>query len=180
VNARVSLVALKGVDALEVGEDDVPIEAVLVLGGGVFHDRVGDVILVVAGELGAAAGTGLRVGHIVSLAGRAKARWSELKETFNRHGRFGESQLAVVGVGLKGFEDAVAEVLVDEAEGDLLEGGVDGGDLGEDVDAVGVFVDQALQAADLAFDLAETGEVVVLLEGVATHVRSLRGAPSGR
>ena len=38
--------------------------------------------------------------------------------------------------GAGGVGDAVAEVVVEEAEGDGFQGGGDGGDLGEDVDAV--------------------------------------------
>jgi hypothetical protein len=47
-------------------------------------------------------------------------------------------------------------VPVQDVDGDLLERGLDGRDLGEDVDAVGVLVDHPLQAADLALDPAQT------------------------
>ena len=68
-----------------------------------------------------------------------------------------------LGLGRHRVHDAVAEVLVDETEGDLVEGGAHGRDLGEDVDAVGVLLDQALQAPDLPPDLAQPGDVGVLL-----------------
>ena len=51
--------------------------------------------------------------------------------------------------------DAVAEVLLKQAERDRLQGLSGGRDLGEDVDAVLVLVDHPLQAADLAFDPAQ-------------------------
>jgi hypothetical protein len=56
----------------------------------------------------------------------------------------------------------VAEVLVDEAERDLLERGVDRGDLGEDVDAVGVVVDEA-QVNALRAQAGALGRVVAFL-----------------
>jgi hypothetical protein len=56
----------------------------------------------------------------------------------------------------------VAEVIFDEAEGDGLEGPGHGGHLGEDVDAVGVGLDHALQAAHLTLDAAQPLEVSVL------------------
>jgi hypothetical protein len=66
---------------------------------------------------------------------------------FDRGGAFGD---ASVGVGVVG--DAVAEVLVEQPDGDGSQGVLDRGDLGEDVEAVGVLVDPALEAADLASD----------------------------
>lgn len=82
-------------------------------------------------------------------------RSEEPQRSVDGQGRFGETGLAVVRVGLDYVEDTATEVLVDEAESDLLEGSVDRRDLREDVDAVGVLVDEALQATDLAFDLAD-------------------------
>ena len=58
-------------------------------------------------------------------------------------------------IGLSGrVDDAVGEVVVEQADGDCIEGGLDGGHLREDVNAVFVLGDHALQAADLAFDAA--------------------------
>src|SRR5207244_7897314 len=57
--------------------------------------------------------------------------------------------------GGEGAGHAVADVLVEDPEGERFEGGVDGGDLGEDVDAVAVLLDHPLDAADLAFDAVE-------------------------
>ena len=48
-----------------------------------------------------------------------------------------------------------AHVAVQHVDGDLLERGLHGGDLREDVDAVGVLVDHPLQPAHLALDPAE-------------------------
>lgn len=100
-------------DAFEVGEHDVPVESVAVLGRGVFHDGVDDGFLVVIGEVGAAAGAGLGVGHVTSLVGPASRLRSELQEAFDRRSGSGEPQLSGVGIGVDGVEHAVAEVLVD-------------------------------------------------------------------
>src|SRR3546814_13643219 len=61
----------------------------------------------------------------------------------------------------------MSDVLVEEPDGDGLEGFGDGADLGEDVAAVGVFVDHATDAADLAIDAVKGLGVVVLGDGVA-------------
>ena len=50
--------------------------------------------------------------------------------------------------------------------GDLFERGLDGRDLGQDVDAVGVLVDHPLEAADLALDAAEA---IVDGAGIGLH-----------
>jgi hypothetical protein len=51
-------------------------------------------------------------------------------------------------------DDAVVCVVVEQAEGDFVQGSLNGGDLREDVDAVAVLLDHALQTAYLAFDPA--------------------------
>ncbi len=56
-----------------------------------------------------------------------------------------------------------------------MQGLVDGGDLGEDVDAVDVLVDHALDAAYLPFDAAQALEVGVLVGSVAVVVFCLVG-----
>src|SRR3954447_7848508 len=56
--------------------------------------------------------------------------------------------------GLDGLRHAVAEMVLDQAQGDRLQGPGHGGDLGEDVDAVGVVVDHALEPPHLALDPA--------------------------
>jgi hypothetical protein len=61
-----------------------------------------------------------------------------------------------------GAEHAVPRMAVEEAERDLLEGALDGADLRDDVDAVAVFLDHALHAADLALDAAEPGDELLL------------------
>ena len=53
------------------------------------------------------------------------------------------------------------------AERDLVERGLDRGDLGEDVDAVAVLVDHPLDAADLSLDAAQALGELVLRRGVA-------------
>src|SRR5512133_4165172 len=57
-----------------------------------------------------------------------------------------------------GAHDAMACVVVEQAERDLVERGAHGADLGEDVDAVAIVLDHALDAADLAFDAAQALE----------------------
>src|SRR5690606_13428888 len=55
--------------------------------------------------------------------------------------------------------DAVAQVLLQQLQGEGLQGLGGGGHLGEYVDAVDVLVDHALQAADLSLDAAQAFEV---------------------
>ena len=63
-------------------------------------------------------------------------------------------------------DDAVGQVLVEQAEGHGLERLRRGGDLGEDVDAVRVLGHHPLDAADLALDAAQALEVGFLGVGV--------------
>jgi hypothetical protein len=60
-------------------------------------------------------------------------------------------------------------MLVEQAQTDPLERLRDRDDLGEDVDAVLVLVDHALQPADLTLDAAQPVPVVVLVHRVAPH-----------
>src|SRR4051794_17206716 len=79
----------------------------------------------------------------------------------------------VAGLLALGAHDAVAGVVVEEAEGDLVQRGLDGGDLREDVDAVAVLVDHLLDAAHLTLDAAQALGEVVLGGGVAGHTTIL-------
>src|SRR3954454_15752854 len=54
-----------------------------------------------------------------------------------------------------GVSHAMAHVTVEDLDRDLLERGLHGGHLGEDVDAVGVLLDHALQAPHLSLDAPE-------------------------
>ena len=63
---------------------------------------------------------------------------------------------------------------VEHVDGDLLERGLDGGDLGEDVDAVGVLLDHALEAAHLALDAAEA-----VVDGFGVGLHDRRSIPRG-
>jgi len=56
--------ALAGTHTLEVGQHDLSIEPVLVVGTRVLDDRVGDGVLVRVAEVLPASGTGLRIGHV--------------------------------------------------------------------------------------------------------------------
>jgi hypothetical protein len=59
----------------------------------------------------------------------------------------------LIGVSFRGaFVHAVSGVAVEQAEADLVQGGLNGRDLGKDVDAVPVVLDHLLDAADLPFD----------------------------
>lgn len=60
---------------------------------------------------------------------------------------------------------------VQEAEGHLVESRLGGADLGQDVDAVAIVLDHALDPADLAFDATQPGEQLVLGRGVAPRGR---------
>jgi uncharacterized membrane protein YraQ (UPF0718 family)/YHS domain-containing protein len=71
-------------------------------------------------------------------------------------------------VSVLGGGDAVVSMRVEQAEGDFVQGGLGGGDLGEDVDAVAILDDHALHAADLSFDPAQTREQLVLTCSVTT------------
>ena len=63
--------------------------------------------------------------------------------------------------------------LVEQTEGERLQGPGRRGHLGQDVDAVLVVLDHALKPADLTLDPTEPGEVLVLRLGVARHVDRL-------
>lgn len=69
-----------------------------------------------------------------------------------------------------GVNDAVAHVVFQKLNGEAVEGLVDGGDLGEDVDAVDVLIDHAGDTAYLPFDAAQTFEVGLFVGGVAVEV----------
>ena len=60
----------------------------------------------------------------------------------------------------------MADVLFEQVQGDGVERLGDRGNLGEDVDAVLVFVDHAGNATDLPFDAAQALEVRLLVRGV--------------
>src|SRR5215212_2088820 len=100
------------------------------------------------------------------------ARWwmSGPHETRDRFGRFLELDLGLRPAGLGRLEHAVAHVLVEQTERDRLESLCHRRDLGEDVDAVLLLLDHALQAAGLALDAPQTLEVVVLAVDVPVLV----------
>ncbi len=65
-----------------------------------------------------------------------------------------------------GAGHAVADVLFEQVQGDGVERLGDRGNLGQDVDAVLVFVDHAGDTADLPFDAAQALEVRLFVGGV--------------
>src|SRR5215204_2242212 len=66
--------------------------------------------------------------------------------------------------------DAVAGVVVEQAQRDLVERRLHGGDLGEHVDAVAVVFDHPLDAADRGLDPAEAVEELVFCGGVSARL----------
>jgi hypothetical protein len=81
-------------------------------------------------------------------------------------------QLLAVGGG-GGTDDAVARVLAEQGQGDLVERRLGRRDLGEDVDAVALLLDHPLQAADLARDPPQPVLDLVLVVDVAGVLRVL-------
>src|SRR5215217_2327500 len=67
-------------------------------------------------------------------------------------------------------QEAVARVAVQQAERDLVQRRLDGGDLGQDVDAVAVLVDHARDAADLTLDPGQALVELLFAGGVATRL----------
>jgi hypothetical protein len=63
----------------------------------------------------------------------------------------------------------MVEVLVEEEQRNPFQGSGGGGDLREDLDAVGVLVDHALEAADLPFDPAKALLYRIPVGVVAVH-----------
>ena len=76
--------------------------------------------------------------------------------------------------GSKRVVDAVRHVVIEDFEGQTLEGRPNGGDLSEDVDALTVVVDHALDTAHLAFDAVESLLQRVLVVSVVHQRFSLR------
>jgi hypothetical protein len=71
---------------------------------------------------------------------------------------------AIISVAISSARPSVApsrmqcRVPVEQAEGDLVQCGLDGGDLCEHIDAVAVVVNHLLDAAYLALDATQPGE----------------------
>src|SRR5438874_10006441 len=101
---------------------------------------------------------------------------SGLHEAGDRGARLGHlllRDLAAIGGGLR---DAVAQVLVEQAERNRFEGFRRRRDLREHVDAVLVALDHLGDAADLTLDAPQALQVGVLVLGVAVHPSSSRPA----
>src|SRR5690606_12184909 len=64
---------------------------------------------------------------------------------------------------------AVPDVILEQAEGHRLERTGHRGDLGEDVDAVGVLFDHPLKPSDLPLDPAQAHEIGLLVRAVPVH-----------
>src|SRR5215218_7358753 len=103
-------------------------------------------------------------------ASRMRGWMSGTDEPRDRLGGLADLLVGLVAAGARGVDDAVAHVLLEQAEGDRLQRLRHGGDLGEDVDAVLLVLDHALQTAGLALDAAQPLEVVVLAVDVTVLV----------
>ena len=68
----------------------------------------------------------------------------------------------------------MGDVVLEEPGADLLERGLDRGDLGEDVDAVAVLLDHPLDAAHLSLDAVQAPGQRLLVLGVAMHQMTSR------
>src|SRR4051812_29525671 len=91
--------------------------------------------------------------------------------------------LGLAAAGGRRLDEAVAHVLLEQTQRDRLECLRHRRHLGEDVDAVLLVLDHALQTAGLTLDAAEPLQVVVLAVDVAVLVLvldGLHGDPSGR
>src|SRR3954452_10515564 len=105
--------------------------------------------------------------------GPLRIRWvgdSGTHEAGDGLGGLADLLLGLPAAGARGLDDAVAEMLLEQAEGDRLQGLRHRRDLGEDVDAVLLVLDHALQTAGLALDATEPLEVLVLAVDVAVVV----------
>src|SRR5471030_2103174 len=67
-----------------------------------------------------------------------------------------------LGAAMKGVRHAMLEMVVEDLLLDLVEGGTHRPHLVDDVDAVAVFLDHAGNAAHLALDAAQPGELGLL------------------
>src|SRR5688572_3998846 len=83
-------------------------------------------------------------------------------------------QLLPVCAGLRAHH-AVAGVVAEQREGHAIERRLDRGDMSEDVDAVALIVDHALEPADLAGDAPETMLDLVLIVDVAGMFGACQG-----
>src|SRR5215203_3380089 len=103
-------------------------------------------------------------------ASRMRGWMSGTDEPRDRLGGLADLLVGLAAAGARGVDAAVAHVLLEQAAGDRLQRLRHGGDLGEDVDAVLLVLDHALQTAGLALDAAQSLEVVVLAVDVAVLV----------
>ena len=69
-------------------------------------------------------------------------------------------------------DHTVAGVAVQQTEGDLVERRLNGGDLGDHIDAVAIVFDHSLDASHLTFDPLQAVEELVFRSAVAARFRS--------
>ena len=87
-----------------------------------------------------------------------------------QHG-FGDLLVGLVVARGERALHAVVEVVLQQGEAEVFQGGVDRRDLGEDVNAVLVLIHHPVNAAHLSLDALEAGEVAGLLIKVAVLAR---------
>src|SRR3712207_6340834 len=104
-------------------------------------------------------------------------RWSGPDEAGDRLGGLADLLVGLAAARLGGLDDAVRQVLLDQAERDRLQRLRHRRDPGEDVDAVLLVLDHPLQPAGLTLDAAQPLEVVVLAVDVAVLATALHGCP---
>src|SRR5580700_2100115 len=106
----------------------------------------------------------------------------EADDLADRAGHLAQAGLAVILGGARRVHHATVQVIGEQPDRDLLQGPGDRGDLDDHVGAVAVGVDHLLQAANLAFDLGEPGQVVRLARGVpaADALAAGRGGRAAR
>src|SRR5512133_3614443 len=103
------------------------------------------------------------------MAGRIPGGRSGTHQPGDGVGGLGHDRLGIAATGGHPVTDAVAQVPVQQVDRHALEGLVHGADLGQHIDAVGVLVDQPLQAPHLALDPPQPGERPLLVTGVPGH-----------
>src|SRR5690242_1639149 len=99
-------------------------------------------------------------------------RWSSLDEPGDRVGSLFDLGGRIPGP--RRVDDAVRQVILEQADRHRLQRALGGRDLSQDIDAVRVLVDHPLQAADLPLDPAQSPEQGGLVTGVPMRTVLLR------
>src|SRR5215211_4935140 len=104
--------------------------------------------------------------------------WLGLEQPLDRLGGLGHDRVAVhLALAADGVAHAMAQVVIQQQHRHPTQGGVDRRNLGEDVDAVGVLIDQPLQAADLTLNPSQTQLHLILVRRIAPHPQPPHAIP---